>query len=150
MARAAAMFTEVVVFPTPPFWLATVMTRVSDGRGHSRSPRFAMTSNAAAAARAIGVSKLGAGGGINVSRESTLFSPSMRGVTDAVSAVPCMLNAWPDDGSTAGSLVTSGCSVMGLGPTTLPALLSATPRTGPTRRTGGDQADEGRRRIDLT
>ena len=32
-ASAAAMFTAVVVFPTPPFWLAIVKTRCRAGRG---------------------------------------------------------------------------------------------------------------------
>ena len=31
------MFTAVVVLPTPPFWLATTITRVWSGRG-SGSP----------------------------------------------------------------------------------------------------------------
>jgi hypothetical protein len=30
---AAAMLTADVVFPTPPFWFATVITRVSGGLG---------------------------------------------------------------------------------------------------------------------
>ena len=34
-ARAAAMLTVVVVLPTPPFWLATVMTRVASGRARA-------------------------------------------------------------------------------------------------------------------
>ena len=34
MARLAARFTAVVVLPTPPFWLATVMMRHERGRGH--------------------------------------------------------------------------------------------------------------------
>ena len=32
-ARAAATLTVVVVLPTPPFWLATTITRVASGRG---------------------------------------------------------------------------------------------------------------------
>ena len=32
--RAAARLTAVVVLPTPPFWLATVSTRGTGGRGH--------------------------------------------------------------------------------------------------------------------
>jgi hypothetical protein len=43
LASAAAMFTAVVVFPTPPFWFAIVKMRVSSGRGKvvcdSRSAR---------------------------------------------------------------------------------------------------------------
>ena len=35
-ARAAATLTVVVVLPTPPFWFATVMTRVCAGRGTVR------------------------------------------------------------------------------------------------------------------
>ncbi|MFC5039826.1 hypothetical protein [Ornithinimicrobium kibberense] len=38
-AMAAAMFTAVVVLPTPPFWLATVITLVpAHGRGRSAGP----------------------------------------------------------------------------------------------------------------
>ncbi|CAB4775678.1 unannotated protein [freshwater metagenome] len=33
MAKAAAIFTVVVVFPTPPFWLETVNTRGCSGLG---------------------------------------------------------------------------------------------------------------------
>src|SRR5450631_2461534 len=40
-ARAAARLTAVVVLPTPPFWLAIVMTRHAPGRGHARSARLA-------------------------------------------------------------------------------------------------------------
>ena len=40
-ARAAARLTAVVVLPTPPFWLAIVITRQEPGRGHTRSGRFA-------------------------------------------------------------------------------------------------------------
>src|SRR5512142_3129390 len=36
-ARHAARLTAVVVLPTPPFWLAIVITRQDGGRGHSRS-----------------------------------------------------------------------------------------------------------------
>src|SRR6516164_10412706 len=36
-ARQAARLTAVVVLPTPPFWLAMVITRQDGGRGHSRS-----------------------------------------------------------------------------------------------------------------
>jgi hypothetical protein len=52
---AAAMLTVVVVFPTPPFWLATVSTRVVTGRGQASvlPPRILA---AAAAATAMGVS----------------------------------------------------------------------------------------------
>src|SRR5690348_12108897 len=36
-ARLAARLTAVVVLPTPPFWLAIVITRHEGGRGHSCS-----------------------------------------------------------------------------------------------------------------
>src|SRR6516162_3559006 len=36
-ARHAARLTAVVVLPTPPFWLAMVITRQDGGCGHSRS-----------------------------------------------------------------------------------------------------------------
>src|SRR3954447_7653310 len=54
IASAAARLTALVVLPTPPFWFAIVITRHRGGRGHSFSPRFACTRNAAAAACAIG------------------------------------------------------------------------------------------------
>ena len=57
IASAAARLTALVVLPTPPFWLAIVMTRQSGGLGHSFSPRFARTRSAAAAACAIGCAR---------------------------------------------------------------------------------------------
>src|SRR5215472_6188631 len=36
-ARQAARLTALVVLPTPPFWLAIVITRHEGGRGHSCS-----------------------------------------------------------------------------------------------------------------
>src|SRR4051794_1905489 len=54
IASAAARLTALVVLPTPPFWFAIVITRHRGGRGHSFSPRFPCTRNAAAAAWAIG------------------------------------------------------------------------------------------------
>src|SRR3954471_6109469 len=63
-ASAAAMFTALVVLPTPPFWLATVSTRVPSGRGH-RSWRTLRTCTACAASRAMGVSN-------SVSRETAV------------------------------------------------------------------------------
>src|SRR5260221_8338226 len=53
-ASDAAMLTVVVVLPTPPFWLATTITRVLAGRGSLITPDSA--SIAAAACRAMGVS----------------------------------------------------------------------------------------------
>ena len=56
-ASAAATFTVVVVLPTPPFWLATTMTRVRVGTRHRR-PRSRAPSRAStvcSAARASGV-----------------------------------------------------------------------------------------------
>ena len=55
-ARAAATLTVVVVLPTPPFWLATVRTRVAAGLGKTR-PVSAMRLRASSAtAWANGVS----------------------------------------------------------------------------------------------
>ena len=56
LGEAAARFTVVVVLPTPPFWLATLMMRHRSGRGHV-SPVRPRALIAARAARAIGVSK---------------------------------------------------------------------------------------------
>ena len=49
-ASAAAMFTAVVVLPTPPFWFATTITRVASGRG-SAAPRTAHPAGPARCAR---------------------------------------------------------------------------------------------------
>ena len=50
------MFTVVVVLPTPPFWLATTITRVRAGRGSgSLSRRPSRTSSACSTDRASGV-----------------------------------------------------------------------------------------------
>ena len=56
-ARAAAMFTVDVVLPTPPFWLATTITRVAVGTRQRRaaSGRRAGRSTVCSAARASGV-----------------------------------------------------------------------------------------------
>ena len=52
-ASEAARLTVVVVLPTPPFWLATTMTRVCSGRGRP-SPARPRASTASWAARPIG------------------------------------------------------------------------------------------------
>ena len=62
-ARAAARFTVVVVLPTPPFWLATVSTRVCGRRGSGSPTRPASTRSAVSAARAMGVSSTVSGSG---------------------------------------------------------------------------------------
>ena len=51
------MFTAVVVLPTPPFWLATTITRVWSGRGSgvAVAARSGAPAAAGATARAIGV-----------------------------------------------------------------------------------------------
>ncbi len=54
-ARAAAMLTVVVVLPTPPFWLATVSTRVRGGRGTARPLNVMRRRASSATARASGV-----------------------------------------------------------------------------------------------
>jgi len=54
-ASAAARFTAVVVFPTPPFWFETVRTRVWPGLPY-RTPRRAIlrrASSATCAARGV-------------------------------------------------------------------------------------------------
>src|SRR6516165_1116502 len=62
-ARQAARLTAVVVLPTPPFWLAIVMTRQEGGRGHSRSfpPRAASAASAALATGAAWLPATGPG-----------------------------------------------------------------------------------------
>ena len=54
-ARAAATLTVVVVLPTPPFWFATVMTRVWAGRGTVRPLSVIRLRASAATAAAKGV-----------------------------------------------------------------------------------------------
>jgi hypothetical protein len=65
MERAAAILTVVVVFPTPPFWFATVKIRVEAGFAiasfRRRTPTTFVEAGAAGAA------------GVDVSRESSLF-----------------------------------------------------------------------------
>ena len=64
MASAAARFTALVVLPTPPFWLATVMTRRRGGLG---SVSFGCSMRVArAASSAIGVHPDTAGRGLDV------------------------------------------------------------------------------------
>ena len=61
IASAAARFTVVVVLPTPPFWLATVRTRVCSGTG-SRWPCSTRRRRASCATSwASGVSSSGVG-----------------------------------------------------------------------------------------
>ena len=58
------MFTVDVVLPTPPFWLATTITRVAGGRGidsRLRAPIRASTEFSAARASGV-VSSSNAGG----------------------------------------------------------------------------------------
>ena len=54
-ARAAATLTVVVVLPTPPFWFATVSTRVRGGRGTGRPLRVTRLRSSSATAWARGV-----------------------------------------------------------------------------------------------
>ena len=56
-ASAAATLTVVVVLPTPPFWLATVRTRVAGGLGKTRPVRAIRLRASSATARASGVSR---------------------------------------------------------------------------------------------
>jgi hypothetical protein len=60
IASAAARFTVVVVFPTPPFWFATTRTRVVTGVG-SLGPLRLIICTASRAWAAIGVSSSAAG-----------------------------------------------------------------------------------------
>ena len=53
-ASAAPMFTVVVVLPTPPFWLATTITRVAGGRGKRRCRAARRARKLCSAARASG------------------------------------------------------------------------------------------------
>ena len=78
-ASAAAMFTAVVVLPTPPFWLAIVKTRWRSGRGSPLLAAVCSRRTARSASAPIGVSTAGgsghasAGGGppSHVSRETS-------------------------------------------------------------------------------
>lgn len=54
-ARAAAMFTVVVVLPTPPFWLETVKIRVPSGLGNSRPISLSRRRVSLANCRAMGL-----------------------------------------------------------------------------------------------
>ena len=70
------MFTVVVVLPTPPFWLATVRTRVSAGVGSGSPTRPASTRSAVSAARAIGVSSAAVGGLVGPARPVSVTASS--------------------------------------------------------------------------
>src|SRR5699024_3852874 len=58
MDRAAARFTVEEVLPTPPFWLATVMIRVSPERGNSRPSSFFRRAWSRVSSRISGVSSI--------------------------------------------------------------------------------------------
>src|SRR5215831_17240518 len=67
-ARHAARLTAEVVLPTPPFWLAMVITRQDGGCGHSRSvsPNAARAAWAGLTATVLGgLTAAGAGPGLN-------------------------------------------------------------------------------------
>src|SRR5436190_7739302 len=95
-ARAAARLTVLVVLPTPPFWLAMVMTRRSGGRGHASEPAWI------AGADGVGGADEAGGGGVSrettrtasaaaVSRETTAASSSRSGAAigrSSAGAVP--------------------------------------------------------------
>lgn len=99
-ASEAARLTVVVVLPTPPFWLATTMTRVRSGRG-SPSPARPRASTASWAARPMGVSSIGGG----VSRETPSPTDSVRGPGTGSVIGPAMLASDRNDSlsSTTGS-----------------------------------------------
>ncbi len=79
IAMAAAILTADVVFPTPPFWFATVITRVSGGLGQ-RSRWIFMTFTACNASRAMGVSSTVSRetSALDVSRETPPAVPTLR------------------------------------------------------------------------
>ena len=55
-ARATPRFTEEVVLPTPPFWLAIVMTRIRPGAGNGSWSAACSTLVARRASMAMGLS----------------------------------------------------------------------------------------------
>ena len=83
-ARAAATLTVVVVLPTPPFWFATVSTRVAGGCGKTAAGQGdppAGVLRDGVWANGVSSSALGNGGGqlvaqSSVSRETTAASAS--------------------------------------------------------------------------
>ncbi|GLX01025.1 hypothetical protein Misp02_51110 [Microtetraspora sp. NBRC 16547] len=76
-----------MVFPTPPFWFATVITRHFEGRGHSPSFRVEYPTEGAAAGAAVAVSRETTE--LSASRTSG-ESPGLRGVWDTVVVLsPC-------------------------------------------------------------
>src|SRR5205807_7311519 len=87
---AAARFTVVVVFPTPPFWLAIVTTLRSAGRGHCWG-------------------RVGAGSGFSaVSRETSAASTSVV-VSRETSAGSCPIGT--DQAGDAGTSATCASGV---------------------------------------
>src|SRR4051794_34776449 len=78
------MFTVEVVLPTPPFWLATTITRVFGGRG-SGSLKLArsLARNSASIARASGVEVSPYGAGVP-SRSAAVLKGTDPGSSDGV------------------------------------------------------------------
>ncbi len=97
-ASAAATLTVVVVLPTPPFWFATVMTRVCAGRGTVRPLRVIRFRASAATAAASGVCASAPGIAAAIWARTSVSSwvvASMRSsrVPAGVSGVVCSLGA---------------------------------------------------------
>ena len=74
-ASAAARFTVVVVLPTPPFWFATVITRVLGGRGNRR-PRSSIRRRASCCSCAMSGVSSDASGRLSTSAARRVSSGS--------------------------------------------------------------------------
>ena len=81
-ASAAATLTVVVVLPTPPFWLATVITRVCAGRGTVRPLSVIRFRASAATAAARGVRASAPGIAAAISARSSVSSATGEAVAD--------------------------------------------------------------------
>src|SRR5690348_3718675 len=101
-ARHAARLTAVVVLPTPPFWLAMVITRQDGGRGHSLS-----VSPSAASAAWAGLTgtlrAVGTGPELACPCAGTVIGacgdPGTSAVTTPPSAPACVAAALPGEGA---------------------------------------------------
>src|SRR5690606_19199626 len=123
-ASATARFTVVVVFPTPPFWLATQMIRGWVGRGMVTSPlglrtwtaRFASIASGGSSSSAVwsptdggAGSGAAAGASDNSAPHSGLRSPSARPA--AAPTVAGSAAAGPVAAAVSGAMPVAGASV---------------------------------------
>src|SRR6516162_1431217 len=83
-ARQAARLTAEVVLPTPPFWLAIVMTRQAGGRGHS----YSVSPSAASAAWAW-LTATGPGAGARTGTWAGAGMSTVAGRPSPTPARPC-------------------------------------------------------------